>query len=88
LYTTWDNSWFQADKAIKVWINEFDAWFWNNPELNREKDIYQQGIKYLIQQMPGFVKKDETGQSDGFQTFVHDYCVGKINPQRKTLMRV
>jgi hypothetical protein len=88
LYTTWDDSWFQADKAIKVWVNEFDAWFWNNPELNREKDIYQQGIKYLIQHMPGFVKKNGTGQSDGFQTFVHDYCVGKINPQRKKLMRV
>ena len=75
IYTTWDESWFQADKSTNWWHTEFDTWFRNNPEYARQHHLWTQGIQYLAQQLPEYIRPNEQGQADSFVLFKKHYKV-------------
>jgi hypothetical protein len=78
LYTTWDNHWYQADKAVKDWYSEFDQWFYEGFNDTRAHDIWMDGLKYLEHNLKPYVQRDETNRADGLINFVHQYEIGKM----------
>jgi hypothetical protein len=79
IYTTWDNSWFQADKSTDWWNTEFDTWFRTNPEFSQDYQLWKTGIGYLAQQLPEFVEYNKHGQPDKLRVFSKEYCIGKMS---------
>jgi len=77
LYTTWDNSWFQADKAILDWHTEFDDWFINGYQGTKYHDIWLDGINYVSQNASRFVKQ-ESNKPDGLKMFHQDHKITKL----------
>jgi hypothetical protein len=78
IYTTWDNNWFQADKATQ-WINcEFDSWFMTDDSFVRERELWKRGIDFLEKNLSDFViyKNDKP---EYLKQFIHEYCIGTIN---------
>lgn len=78
LYTTWNDTWFQADKSTNWWNTEFDTWFHTNNDLSKQRTLWQNGIDYVSKELSNFVKKDLHGRADGFIPFFQDYYVGPI----------
>jgi hypothetical protein len=77
IYTNWDKNWFQADKAIGWWHNEFDNWL-THPELKAELDNWQRGKDFLINAAQDFLVKDKLGRYDRFSIFQKKYFIGKL----------
>ena len=78
IYTTWNNNWFQADKAIKDWNSEMDDWFLQQYKDTREFYIWQEGINYVAENAKNFVMiRDES--FDGLKTFLNNYFIGNMN---------
>jgi len=82
IYTTWNNEWYQADKAIKDWYSEFDAWFYEGFSDTTAFHIWKDGISYLEKNLEPYLKKDETGQIDGLQSSFHRYKIGPMKVLR------
>ena len=78
LYTTWDDSWFQVDKATSWWNTEFDTWFRTNPDFAKEFHVWKTGVGYLAQQLPDFVEYNKNGQADKLRAFSKEYYVGPM----------
>lgn len=78
IYTTWDNNWYQADKAVKDWYSEFDAWFYEGYKDTRSFHVWKEGLKYIEENAGSYVRF-ENGVADGLTTMVHTYIVGKMN---------
>jgi hypothetical protein len=78
LYTTWDNSWYQVDKAVKDWYSEFDSWFYDHYSDSKAFHIWKEGIEYVDTNLINFTKKDNRGQSDGLTPFFHHYKIGPM----------
>lgn len=78
LYSTWDNSWFQADKGTSYWNSEFDAWFHNDPTLTKELTQWKRGLEYVAQNAKDYVEY-RNGSADGLKMFTRSYYVGKIH---------
>jgi len=57
LYTTWDNNYWQADKATKDWYSEFDTWFIEGYKGTKANDIWWEGINYVKNNLPTFMFK-------------------------------
>jgi hypothetical protein len=74
LYTTWNNSWYQADKAIKDWYSEFDEWFITGYQGTVEHSIWLEGLTYVKNNAASFLTQDE----GGLNIFAHNYYVGEI----------
>lgn len=79
LYTTWDNNWFQCDKATKDWYSEFDSWFINNLTGTQHHNIWLEGIKYVEQYASNFLNVKDN-KADGLKLFSYNYCIGEMNP--------
>lgn len=79
IYTTWNNSWFQADKAIKDWYSEFDSWFINGLKGTKHHNIWLEGIKYVKDHAGIFVNKKH-GYADGLKIFAKNFCIGEMTP--------
>jgi hypothetical protein len=79
IYTTWDESWFQANKSIGWWHTEFDTWFRNNHEFADKYLMWKQGIDWLGQTLGDFVVK-RNNEPDGFVKFIKTYKVALMNP--------
>jgi hypothetical protein len=79
LYTTWNDSWFQSDKATKDWYSEFDDWFIKGHEGSQAHNIWREGLDFVESNLTPYIKKDKTGQSDGLTSISYDYLVGRIN---------
>jgi hypothetical protein len=84
LYTTWDNEWYQVDKATKDWYSEFDSWFINGYRNTKQYYIWQEGIEYVIKNANQFVKFTN-GKPDGLKIFAFNCLVGRMNPELKEL---
>ena len=79
LYSTWNDSWFQSDKATKDWYSEFDAWFIQGHIGSSIHTLWLEGIKYVKENASKFVNKDQ-GIEDGLTVFSHDYKIGPMTP--------
>lgn len=78
LYTTWNDDWYQADKSTQWWHTEFDTWFHLNNDLKSQREQWQQGINHLAQKLPQWIKCNDAGQPDTFESFVKKYYIGDI----------
>lgn len=77
LYSSWNNSWFQADKATSFINTEFDTWFKVDQSLTQELENWKRGIQYLAEKLPDqMIYKN--GKPDSLKQFRHDYLIGKI----------
>lgn len=79
LYTTWDKSWYQSDKALSDWYSEFDSWFFKDYQDTNAYHIWKSGIKYVTESLGNFVKEDD-GVADGLVVFHKRYLIGEIKP--------
>jgi hypothetical protein len=79
LYSTWHESeYYQADKPMHDWTMEYDDWFFQQPEFQRAKDIWADGIKHVVNNANRFVEYDN-GVPDGFKKFFKKYSAGTFN---------
>lgn len=78
IYTTWDASWFQADKSSFWWHSEFDDWFHNNDNFKTERVIWQKGLDHLATAAGDYVTKDYLGRPDNLQAFTQFYYIGNL----------
>jgi hypothetical protein len=80
LYTTWNDSWYQADKSTAWWYTEFDTWFHQRADLKHEQQLWKSGIDYLAQKLKNsdnlILGADKNPVS--FRTFTKQYKIGKI----------
>jgi hypothetical protein len=79
IYTTWDDHWFQADKATNWWNTEFDTWFRTNPEFSQQLDLWKNGIDFLSKKIPDSVVYNKQGLADALKPFVSVYKIGRMN---------
>lgn len=80
LYTTWDSTWYQADKALSDWYSEFDSWFFDDYQNTNAFQIWQLGIDYVTNSLGNFVKAGSDGKIDGLISFSKRYFIGKMKP--------
>jgi hypothetical protein len=77
--STWNDSWFQVDKATKDWYSEFDNWFIDGAAGTKANIIWHEGVDYIKDALSSFVRIDQdTNQPDGLQLFVKKYLIGNI----------
>jgi len=78
LYTTWDDSWYQADKATKDWHSEFDDWFSHGYANTASYNIWKEGLSYVENNAGKFIKY-KNGIADGLLHFKYTYKIGPIH---------
>lgn len=78
IYSTWDDSWFQTDKATDWWNTEFDTWFRTNPEFSRDFQLWKNGIEFLTRQLPDSILYNKQGQADKLTAFSTEYYIGPM----------
>jgi hypothetical protein len=47
IYTTWNDSWYQADKSTSDWYSEFDSWFIRGHAGTKTHTVWLEGIKHV-----------------------------------------
>jgi hypothetical protein len=78
--TTWNNNWFQADKAVKDWYSEFDDWFFKGTVGTDANRIWHDGIDYITHSLGPYLKYDtDTNKVDGLKLFSKSYLIGNMN---------
>jgi hypothetical protein len=78
LYSTWNNDWYQADKSLSDWRNEFDNWF---HIYYRDTDAWKnwkKGIDLLAKNLHPFLKY-QNNNPDGLKPIAHNYNLGPIH---------
>jgi hypothetical protein len=80
LYTTWNNTWYQSDKALSDWYSEFDSWFFDDYENTNAYHIWKLGIDYVSTTLGNFVKETPDGKKDGLTVFSKRYLIGEMKP--------
>lgn len=78
VYSTWDQSWFQADKSKTWWHSEFDMWLFSDPAFAGAIQNWERGLNYLAEQIPEYVVY-RNGVPDGIRQFTQKYCIGKVD---------
>lgn len=77
--TTWNNNWFQVDKAVLDWYSEFDNWFIEGAIGSKQHQIWKEGVSHIQTNLKDFLKIDElTNQPDGLKMFIKKYKIGKM----------
>jgi hypothetical protein len=76
LYTTWNNEWWQADKAISDWYSEFDHWFIKGYSETKAVKVWQEGINYVQTHLSNYMNKE----GDGLQHYFKFYNMGPFGP--------
>lgn len=78
--STWNDSWYQAHKAVKDWYSEFDEWFIADKS-SKANIIWRNGLKFVTDKLNPFVRFDSlTNQPDGLQPYVKKYYIGDVEP--------
>jgi hypothetical protein len=80
LYTTWDNNWYQADKALGDWYSEFDQWFFDEHANTKVGHIWRMGIDYVTKNLGSYIKENSDGSIDGLTVFSKRYLIGEMKP--------
>jgi len=78
LYSTWDNSWYQADKSIQWWNTEFDGWFKRLQQFEKERENWRNGLFFLRKNIPKYVNMTTWGIPDSLLDFKQKYIIGKM----------
>lgn len=78
IYTTWNNDWYQADKAVGDWYSEFDRWFIDNYKETVAWRAWNDGITLLKTNLTPFLKNNLSGIPDGLLPIVKNYNLGPI----------
>ena len=77
--TTWNESWFQVDKATKDWYSEFDNWFIEGSVGTKANVIWNEGVSFIREKLSPFLRIDsETNQPDGLELYTKRYLIGDI----------
>lgn len=77
--STWNDEWFQVDKATKDWYSEFDNWFIEGSEGTKANIIWHEGVDHIKNSLSAFVRTDpDTNKPDGLQMFIKKYLIGDI----------
>jgi hypothetical protein len=77
IYSTWNNDWYQADKATKDWYSEFDSWFIHGAKGTAQHAIWMEGLNYVTEHARDFINIDN-GVADGLKIFAHNYSIGEM----------
>ena len=80
LYTTWNNNWWQANKATLDWYSEFDAWYIEGHKGTKHHSIWKEGIDYVKKHASNFVNKTH-GFEDGLAIHAYNYEVSTMAPE-------
>jgi len=80
VYTTWDKSWWQANKATLDWTSELDHWFIYGHQDSNAVAVWKEGIDYVKTHLSPFLKTSKDGEEDGLQIFSFNISIGKIDP--------
>jgi hypothetical protein len=78
IYTTWNDNWYQADKATRDWYSEFDSWFINGFKGTSQHQIWSEGIEYVKSNASKFINMSK-GFADGLRIFAYNYPILKMN---------
>ena len=78
LYTTWNDSWYQADKSISDWYSEFDRWFIDHYKDTAAWRNWHAGIDYVKNNLKPFLRQNSRGTADGLVPVAHTYNLGPI----------
>jgi len=81
IYSTWNDSWYQADKTILDFRTEYADWFFVNYSHTKSYQIWNSGIQSILKMAHKFVDVDHTGALGVFRTFRKVYTVGKIKSE-------
>lgn len=74
LYTTWDTSYWQADKATADWYSEFDQWFESGYGDTKAVNVWKEGVDYVNTKLSNFV--NDSG--DGLKHYTKYYNLGPV----------
>jgi hypothetical protein len=80
IYTTWDQNWWQADKAVKDWRSEFDQWFEDGYSDTNAFGVWKEGIEFIKNKLEIFTNVEPNGEVDGLKTYRKRYKIGKVLP--------
>jgi hypothetical protein len=75
LYTTWDNNWWQADKAVLDWNSEFDNWFSEGYKDTKAFRVWTEGVNYVRENLSEFIKED----GDSLKNHYKVYTLGPVS---------
>jgi hypothetical protein len=78
IYTTWNQEWYQADKATKDWYSEFDHWFIEGFKGTKQHYIWKEGISYVEKNASKFLNG-----SDGLKSFGFHFLIGEMKTNVK-----
>ena len=77
--STWNENWFQVDKAVRDWTSEFDNWFIEGSVGTKANRIWQEGVDYVRNNLSSFLRMAPGSDNpDGLQMFVKKYLIGSI----------
>jgi hypothetical protein len=77
VYSTWDNSWFQADKAVSDWYTEFDTWFIEGYKDTKAFHIWNEGINFVRDSLAEY-HREVDGPPDGLKGYAKYYNLGPL----------
>ena len=80
IYTTWNNEWYQADKAVQDWYSEFDQWFINHYSDTKTFQVWKEGIDYVTKAANEYIRYTDN-KADGLYNCLKHYKICKINQQ-------
>jgi hypothetical protein len=82
--STWNNSYWQANKSTLDWYSEIDNWFLKGFGETKEFGVWKAGLQYVQNNATDYLKKP-TGnarydeRNSGLRPFIKEYVVGKMN---------
>lgn len=82
IYSTWDQNWYQADKATKDWYSEFDHWFIDGFKGTRQHNIWKEGLDYVTENAKNFINISQ-GNADGLKSFGFHFLIGEMKTNIK-----
>ena len=74
MYSTWDNSYWQADKSTSDWHSEFDLWFKEGYADSRAVNVWREGVEYVNTTLANHVN----ASGDGLKHFHKYYDCGPV----------
>ncbi len=74
LYSTWDASYWQADKSTSDWYSEFDLWFKDGYSNSKAVNVWQEGVDYVSSKLSNHL----LDSGDGLKRFRKYYDLGPL----------
>lgn len=74
IYSTWNESYWQADKSTSDWYSEFDLWFSKGYANSNAVNVWREGVDYVKNNLSNFV--NDSG--DGLRHFHKFYDLGPV----------